>query len=81
MLNVSNNQRIRDAEQGFNEQGPELNWCFFLSLVDLQFRCKICHDILPLEINNTFFRNIHLCKINFIYTLKLKILISGYFRP
>ena len=49
---------IRDAEQGFNYQGPELQ-CFKKS-VDLQFRCEICHDILPLEINNTFFRTIHL---------------------
>ena len=36
---------------------------FFKSSVDLQFGCEICHDILPLEINNTFSRNIHLCKI------------------
>ena len=36
---------------------------FFINSVDLQFKCEICHNILPLEINNTFFRNIHLCKI------------------
>ena len=39
------------------------NYNAFFNSVDLQFRSEICHDILPLEINDTFFRNIHLCKI------------------
>ena len=51
--------------------GPE-SQCFLGVKYTLSEGAKFCHDILPLKISNSFFRNINLCKITCKYHLNNK---------